>query len=64
MTDNAAQIATNALAPQSVSADGVSVTQHSIADQIAADRYARSKAALANPAGALKRVKLVPPGGI
>ena len=55
-------IETNAKAPRQASADGVTVQQHSLADQIAADKYLASKRAGRNPAKALTRVKIVPPG--
>lgn len=38
-------IATNAQQPKSASADGQSAEQHSIGDQIAADRYKETKQA-------------------
>ena len=53
----------NAQGPESAEADGMKVTQHSLADQIAADKYLAGKAAVsANPAKAFTRVKVVPPG--
>ena len=58
-------IQTNAEGPKSASADGVSVQQHSLADQIAADKYLAAKtAAHADPRKAFTRVKIVPPGAI
>ncbi len=46
-TDNADQINTNAQEPKSASgSDGSSATMHSIPDEIMADRYAASKAAV------------------
>jgi len=58
--DNA--IETNAKGPKQASADGVTVQQHSLADQIEADKYLAGKRAAKNPAKALTRVKIVPPG--
>ena len=54
----------NADNPKQASADGVSVQQHSLADQIAADKYLASKRAGRNPAKALTRVKIVHPGTV
>ena len=58
------QIATDAAKPQSFSADGISVANRSLADQIDADKYGRANAAAASPAKALKTMfmKIVPPG--
>jgi len=52
----------NAEGPKQASADGVSTQQHSLADQIEADKYLASKEAAKNPAKAFTRVKIVPPG--
>jgi len=53
----------NAGQPKQASADGVSVQQHGLADQIEADKYLAGKeAASKNPAKAFTRVKIVPPG--
>jgi len=52
----------NAEGPESAEADGVKVNQHSLPDQIAADKYLASKQAGRNLAKALTRVKIVPPG--
>lgn len=52
----------NAEGPKQASADGVNVQQHSLADQIAADKYVEAKKARKNPAKAFTRVKIVPPG--
>jgi len=55
----------NAAGPKQVTADGVTVQQHSLADQIAADKYlAGKRAASKNPAKAFTRVKIVPPGTV
>lgn len=61
--DNA--IEQNAAGPKQASADGVSVQQHSLPDQIAADKYLASKRAMSsNPGKAFARVKIVPPGTV
>ena len=54
----------NAEGPKQASADGVTAQQHSLADQIAADKYLAAKEARANPAKAFTRVKIVPPGTV
>jgi len=54
----------NAQGPESAEADGVKVKQHPLPDQIAADKYLASKAAGKNPAKALTRAKIVPPGAV
>ena len=57
-------IVRNATGPQSAQADGVEVRQHSIADQIEADKYLASRKVAANPAKAFSRAKIVPPGTV
>jgi len=57
-------IETNAKGPKQAAADGVNVQQHSLPDQIAADKYLASKQAARNPAKAFTRVKIVPPGTV
>jgi len=54
----------NAQGPKQAGADGVNVQQHSLADQIAADKYLAAKEARANPAKAFTRAKIVPPGTV
>jgi len=55
----------NASGPKQASADGVTVQQHSLDDQIAADKYLAGKEAVSkNPAKAFVRVKIVPPGTV
>jgi hypothetical protein len=55
----------NAAGPESAEADGVKVKQHPLPNQIAADKYLAGKdAAQRNPAKALTRVKIVPPGTV
>ena len=58
-------IETNAKGPKQAGADGVNVQQHSLPDQIAADKYLAGKQAVSkNPAKAFARVKIVPPGTV
>jgi len=55
----------NAEGPESADADGVRVKQHSLRDQIEADKYLAGKTAVSkNPAKAFTRVKIVPPGTV
>jgi hypothetical protein len=51
----------NAQGPRRASGDSGSMEQHSLQDQIAADRYLKSKAAAKKGLG-IRMVKLVPPG--
>jgi len=60
--DNA--IRENAAGPAKASGDGTSVEQHTLADQIAADKYLANKQAGRNPSKALTRMKIVPPGTV
>jgi len=52
----------NAQGPESAEVDGVKVKQHSLPDQIAADKYLAGKDARRNPAHGFACVKIVPPG--
>ncbi len=52
----------NAAGPAKASGDSGSVEQHSLKDQIEADRYLASKQASVWPAKALRLTRLVPPG--
>jgi len=52
----------NAKGPRQATADGVTIQQHSLKDQIAADEYLSRKEAAKNPARALMRVRIIPPG--
>lgn len=52
----------NAAGPKRASSDSVSVEQHSLADQIAADQYLQSKKATRRRGLPIKLVKLSPPG--
>ena len=55
----------NAAGPKQASADGVTVQQHPLPDQIAADKYLAGKRVVSkNPAKAFVRVKIVPPGTV
>ena len=65
MADISDSMATNAAGPKSASADGVNVQQHSLLDQIEADKYALAKAAAhADPRKAFARFQIVSPGAI
>lgn len=55
-------IAENAAGPKRAQGDAGSVDQHSLKDQIDADRYLASKQAAARPARAIRLTRLVPPG--
>ena len=60
-------ISTNAQGPAQARGDSGSITQHSLRDQIAADRYLAAKRALSDrskPTLGVRFVKLVPPGAI
>ena len=52
----------NALGPAEAHGDAGGMKQHSLPDQIAADKYLAGKRAMANPAKSFTRVKIVPPG--
>jgi len=60
--DLTATIAENAAGPASMSGDGNSASAHSLADQIAADRYLAAKRAMSSPGLGLHFVKVVSPG--
>jgi len=55
-------IRTNAEGPKSASGDSGSMQQHSIPDQIAADRYLESKKAARSKGLGVRLTKVVPPG--
>lgn len=57
-------IAENAAAPKRASADGTSAEQHSIPDQIAADKYAKSQTAAAGKKRGFRLTRLKPPGAV
>lgn len=52
----------NAQGPAKASGDSGSMEQHKLPDQIAADRYLRSKDAAKSKSRGLRFSKLVPPG--
>ena len=52
----------NAAGPKRAQGDAGSVEQHTLKDQIEADRYLSSKQVSANPTKAVRLTKLVPPG--
>lgn len=58
------KIVDNALSPKRASNETSSAEQHPIADQIAADDYARKVRAARRGFGIFKNVKLVPPSAI
>jgi hypothetical protein len=52
----------NAAGPASASGDSGSVSQHSLRDQIEADRYLSSRAAMSRRHRGLRISRIVPPG--
>ena len=52
----------NALGPKKVSGDAGSVEQHSLSDQIAAERFLQSKKATRKPGLGIRLTKLSPDG--
>ena len=63
MSDNLdTTIRDNAANPKRASGDSGSVEQHSLADQIAADKHLASKEAAVTSGLGIRRVKLSPPG--
>jgi hypothetical protein len=54
----------NASGPVKASGDQGSFEQHSIEDQIAADRYLASKAAASKPHRGMRFTRIVPPGAV
>ena len=61
-TPTEAAIEQNAQGPKKAQGDAGSVEQHSLPDQIAADRYLASKRAMRSRTKGLQLTKLVPPG--
>jgi hypothetical protein len=57
-------IRTNAEGPKSASGDSGSMQQHSLPDQIAADRYLASKRASQSKGMGIRLTKVVPPGAV
>ena len=63
MSDLEDTIRENAAGPAEAHGDSGGMKQHSLADQIAADKYLAGKTAVGrNPAKAFTRMKIVPPG--
>ena len=62
MADLETEITENAAGPRRASADGVEVEQHSLKDQIAADKHLSSKAASQGAGLGIKLTKLSPGG--
>lgn len=54
----------NAAGPAKASGDSGSMEQHRLPDQIAADKYLASKAAMRKRNFGLRRAKIVPPGAV
>ena len=54
----------NAEGPHSASGDAGSMQQHSLPDQIAADKHLASKRAMGRKNLGLTRVKIIPPGAV
>jgi hypothetical protein len=52
----------NAVGPKSAESDGHKVEQHSIKEQIEADRYLNSKQAMKKKGWGLRIGKMIPPG--
>jgi hypothetical protein len=57
-------IAENAAGPKKAQGDTGSLENHSLTEQIAADRYLAAKKAVAGPGKGLRISKLVPPGTV
>ncbi len=67
MTNLTSDITDNAQGPAEARGDGVQVRQHSLPDQIAADRYLAGKGALADSTKktfGIRFGRLVPPGAV
>ena len=62
MADLTTEIETNAQGPKQVTVDGIVMQEHSLPDQIEADRYLASKAASRAPRRGLVMTKMSPPG--
>jgi hypothetical protein len=57
-------ISENAQGPKKAQGDAGSIEQHSLQDQIAADRYLAAKQAVRSRGKGLRMSKLVPPGAV
>lgn len=65
MTDSLdAAIQENAIGPKSASGDAGSVEQHSLPDQIAADKHLQSKQAMSSKGLGIKLLKISPSGTV
>ncbi|MBE3099495.1 MAG: hypothetical protein IMZ55_11240 [Acidobacteria bacterium] len=62
--DLADAIRTNAEGPAEAHGDAGGMKQHSLPDQIAADKYMAGKRAMASAGLGLKMAKIVPPGSV
>lgn len=62
MSDISDAIAANAAGPKKVVSDGVSVEQHPIQDQIAADKYVEGQTAASRKHRGIRFTKLISPG--
>jgi len=54
----------NLSGPRQAVVDGVTVQQHSLSDQMKAANQLASMDAMRNPAKAMRRVKIIPPGTV
>jgi len=57
-------IKSNAEGPASAEVDGQKVTQHSLKDQIEADKYLAAKEAAKSKKLGIRLVKIIPPGAV
>lgn len=64
MADLEDQIEANASGPKRASGDQGSMEQHSLPDQIAADKYLANKQAKNNKTLGLRRIRIEMPGGV
>ena len=64
MSELEQKIKDNASGPKSAESDGQKVEQHSLADQIEADRYLNTKAAMKKRTPGFKITKMCPPGSV
>ncbi len=62
MTDLTDTIAENAAGPRKMEADGMVAEQHSLPDQIAADKYAKGQAAAASGGIGVRFLRIKAPG--
>ena len=64
MSDIEIAIKDNAAGPKSASGDAGSVKQHSLVDQIAADKHLQSKEAMSGKGLGIKLLKISPSGAV